>query len=86
VLTWKPWPGAGDDFFERPEDPATNPVTARNIELLRNIAQLRLPSAVQLAALYDGSARNSARALLAVFDDGYVRDLSHSAQSTRGAN
>jgi len=47
-------------------------VTARDIELLRNIARLRLASAAQLAALDGGSAQNVSRALLALFENGYV--------------
>lgn len=47
-------------------------VTQRDIELLRNIARLRLTSASQLAALDGGSAQNVSRALLALFENGYV--------------
>ena len=47
-------------------------VTPRDIELLRNIARLRLTSAAQLAALDGGSAQNVSRALLALFENGYV--------------
>src|SRR5450759_1521373 len=47
-------------------------VTPRDIELLRNIARLRLASATQLAALDGGSAQNVSRALLALFENSYV--------------
>lgn len=59
-------------FFERPEEPRPMRVTSRDIELLRNIARLRLASAAQLAALDGGSAQNVSRALLALFENGYV--------------
>lgn len=47
-------------------------VTARDITLLRNISRLRLASSAQLAALDGGSAQNVTRALLALFENGYV--------------
>ncbi len=47
-------------------------VTSRDIELLRNLARLRLASAAQLAALDGGSAQNVSRALLALFENSYV--------------
>ena len=59
-------------FFERPEAPRAMRLTPRNIELLRNISRLRLASATQLAALDGGSAQNVSRALLALFENGYV--------------
>src|SRR5450759_3972860 len=59
-------------FFERPEEPRPMRVTSRDIELLRNIARLRLASAAQLAALDGGSAQNVSRALLALFENSYV--------------
>jgi len=59
-------------FFERPEEPRPMRVTPRDLELLRNIARLRLASAAQLAALDGGSAQNVSRALLALFENGYV--------------
>jgi DNA-binding transcriptional ArsR family regulator len=59
-------------FFERPEVPRALRITPRDIELLRNIARLRLASAAQLAALDGGSAQNVSRALLALFENGYV--------------
>src|SRR6202051_1180676 len=59
-------------FFERPEAPRPMRLTPRNIELLRNISRLRLASASQLAALDGGSSQNVSRALLALFENGYV--------------
>jgi DNA-binding transcriptional ArsR family regulator len=59
-------------FFERPEAPRPMRITSRDIELLRNISRLRLASAAQLAALDGGSAQNVSRALLALFENGYV--------------
>jgi DNA-binding MarR family transcriptional regulator len=59
-------------FFERPEEPRHLRITARDIQLLRNLARLRLSSAAQLAALDGGSAQNVSRALLALFENGYV--------------
>jgi DNA-binding transcriptional ArsR family regulator len=59
-------------FFQRPAEPRALRITARDIELLRNISRLRLASASQLAALDAGSAQNVSRALLALFENGYV--------------
>src|SRR5262249_38067123 len=59
-------------FFERPEEPRRLRITARDLQLLRNLARLRLVSAAQLAALDGGSAQNVSRALLALFENGYV--------------
>src|SRR5665213_149897 len=58
--------------FERPDEPRPVRLTARNIQLLRNISRLRLASAAQLAALDGGSAQKVSRALLALFENGYV--------------
>ncbi len=59
-------------FFERPEEPRAMRVTARDIALLENIGRLRLASAAQLSALDGGSAQNVSRALLALWENGYV--------------
>lgn len=59
-------------FFQRPEEPRPLRITHRDLELLRNISRLRLASASQLAALDGGSAQNVSRALLALFEHGYV--------------
>lgn len=47
-------------------------VTPRDIALLQNIARFRLASSRQLARLDGGSAQNVSRALLALFENGYV--------------
>lgn len=47
-------------------------VTVRDLALLENIARLRLVSAAHLAALDGGSPQNVSRALLALFENGYV--------------
>lgn len=47
-------------------------ITSRDMLLLRNISRLRLTSVKQLAALDGGSAQNVSRALLALFENGYV--------------
>ena len=47
-------------------------VTTRDIALLQNIARFRLASGAQLARLDGGSAQNVSRALLALFENGYV--------------
>lgn len=59
-------------LFERPETPRPMRITVRDIELLRNIARFRLASTAQLSALDGGSAQNVSRALLALFENGYV--------------
>lgn len=47
-------------------------ITTRDIALLQNIARFRLASAAQLALLDGGSAQNVSRALLALWENGYV--------------
>lgn len=59
-------------FFERPKEPRPLRITARDIAILQNIARFRLASAAQLAMLDGGSAQNVSRALLALFENGYV--------------
>jgi DNA-binding transcriptional ArsR family regulator len=59
-------------FFERPEEPRAMRVTARDLALLENVARLRMASASQLAALDGGSAQNVSRALLALWENGYL--------------
>ena len=59
-------------FFERPEEPRAMRVTQRDLALLENVARLRLTSTSQLAALDGGSAQNVSRALLALWENGYV--------------
>jgi hypothetical protein len=59
-------------FFERPDEPRAMRVTARDLALLENIARFRLASTSQLAALDGGSVQNVSRALLALWENGYV--------------
>ena len=59
-------------LFERPEQPRALRLTERHFALLENIAQLRLASSAQLAALDGGSEQNVSRALLALYENGYV--------------
>src|ERR1041385_7530787 len=59
-------------FFERPEEPRPLRITPRDIALLQNIGRFRLASAAQLALLDGGSAQNVSRALLALWENGYV--------------
>jgi DNA-binding transcriptional ArsR family regulator len=59
-------------FFERPEEPRAMRVTARDLAMLENIARFRLASTSQLAALDGGSVQNVSRALLALWENGYV--------------
>src|SRR5438045_8206172 len=59
-------------FFERPHQPRQIRITPRDIALLQNIARFRLASTAQLAALDGGSAQNVSRALLALWENGYV--------------
>lgn len=47
-------------------------ITARDLALLGNVARFRLISTAQLAALDGGSAQNVSRALLALWENGYV--------------
>ena len=50
-------------------------LTDRDLRLLANLARLRLASAEQLAALDGGSPQNVSRALLALWENGYVDRL-----------
>jgi DNA-binding MarR family transcriptional regulator len=59
-------------FFERPEEPRAMRITRRDLALLENVARFRLASNSQLAALDGGSAQNVSRALLALWENGYV--------------
>jgi DNA-binding transcriptional ArsR family regulator len=59
-------------FFERPEEPRAMRITARDLALLENVARFRLASTSQLASLDGGSAQNVSRALLALWENGYV--------------
>src|ERR1043166_8832290 len=59
-------------FFVRPEEPRAMRITARDLALLGNVARFRLISTTQLAALDGGSAQNVSRALLALWENGFV--------------
>lgn len=59
-------------FFERPKEPRLIRITTRDMALLGNIARFRLISAADLARLDGGSAQNVSRALLALWENGYV--------------
>src|SRR5712692_4959200 len=60
------------NFFVRPNEPRPLRITARDLAMLGNIARFRLMSAAQLAVLDGGSEQNVSRALLALFENGYV--------------
>jgi hypothetical protein len=62
-------------LFERPEQPRPFRVTPRDLNLLANLARLRLGSGEQLAALDGGSGQNVSRSLLALWEHGYVERL-----------
>lgn len=59
-------------LFERPERPRALRLTERHLALLENIGRYRLASSAQLAALDGGSEQNVSRALLALYENGYV--------------
>lgn len=62
-------------LFERPAAPRPFRLTDRDLRLLSNLARLRLASGQQLAALDGGSQQNVSRALLALWENGYVERL-----------
>src|SRR5579872_6152625 len=62
-------------LFQRPEEPRSFRLTARDLGLLANLARLRLASGEQLAALDGGSQQNVSRALLAMWENDYVERL-----------
>lgn len=59
-------------LFERPAQPRPLRMTSRDLMLVINVARLRLASAAQLAALDGGSEQNVLRALLALWENGYL--------------
>jgi hypothetical protein len=59
-------------LFERPEKPRELRITARDLRHLTNLARLRLATGAQLGALDGGSQQNVDRALLALWENGYV--------------
>jgi hypothetical protein len=62
-------------LFERPETPRELHLRPRHIDILVNLARLRLAHAAQLAALDGGSEQNVGRELLALWEHGYVERL-----------
>src|SRR5580658_3831512 len=62
-------------LFERPVQPRELHLGPRHIAMLANLARLRLAQASQLAKLDGGSEQNISRALLALFENGYVERL-----------
>jgi len=62
-------------LFERPQEPRPFRITPRDLNLLANLARLRLASGEQLAALDGGSGQNVSRALLALWENEYVERL-----------
>jgi Replication-relaxation len=62
-------------LFERPQEPRRFRITPRDLQLLANLARLRLASGEQLAALDGGSHQNVSRALLALWEHEYVERL-----------
>lgn len=62
-------------MFERPSEPRPFRLTARDLQILENLARLRLASGEQLAALDGGSHQNVSRSLLALWEHDYVERL-----------
>src|SRR5487761_1187497 len=62
-------------LFERPERPRELHIRPRHLEILANIARLRLAHAAQLAALDGGSEQTVSRELLALFENCFVERL-----------
>jgi hypothetical protein len=62
-------------LFERPEAPRPFRLTSRDLNILANLARLRLASGEQLAALDGGSYQNVSRSLLALWENEYVERL-----------
>jgi Replication-relaxation len=62
-------------LFERPEAPRPFRLTSRDLNILVNLARLRLASGEQLAALDGGSHQNVTRSLLALWENEYVERL-----------
>jgi hypothetical protein len=62
-------------LFVRPEVPRPFRMTQRDLNLLANLARLRLASGEQLAALDGGSVQNVSRSLLALWEHEYVERL-----------
>lgn len=62
-------------LFERPAQPRELHIRPRHLEILSNLARLRLGNAAQLAALDGGSEQTVARELLALWENEYVERL-----------
>jgi hypothetical protein len=62
-------------LFERPLEPRPLHLNSRELNLLANLARLRLASKDQLAALDGGSEQNVSRSLLALWENGYAERL-----------
>jgi Replication-relaxation len=62
-------------LFERPARPRELHLRPRHIQLLSNIARLRLAHAAQLAALDGGSEQTVSRELLALWENEYIERL-----------
>lgn len=59
-------------LFERPAQPRLIRMSAREEALLTNVARFRVASAAQLAALDGGSHQNVERALLGLWENGFL--------------
>jgi hypothetical protein len=59
-------------LFTRPDRPREITITDRHVGLLKNLVRFRLCSAAQLAALDGGSTQKVERALLALWENGYI--------------
>ena len=62
-------------LFERPAQPRELHIRSRHLEILVNLARLRLAHAAQLAALDGGSEQTVSRELLALWENEYVERL-----------
>lgn len=62
-------------LFERPAQPRELHIRPRHLEILTNLARLRLAHAAQLAALDGGSEQTVSRELLALWENEYVERL-----------
>ncbi len=62
-------------LFQRPAEPRQLNLRPRHLEILANLARLRLAYAAQLAALDGGSEQTVSRELLALWENDYVERL-----------
>lgn len=70
-------------LFTRPEKPREISITDRNVAHLKHLSRLRLCSAAQLAALDGGSTQKVERALLGLWENGYIDRPESQATSRR---